>query len=267
MPNSQEPELFVCAIASSSIEDELLNGMRQSAAQNAVDINIHRFDSGYKSFFQAKVEELSAFLNKATISGQVVMYVDSTDVLFLKPLNGVVDAFRNFSSKIVFGAEKICFPAKREKEFSFDPSYENNRFLNAGCFIAERDYLLESLEFLKKKNLTVRSDNDQSLWIDSFLDRELEILLDYKCEIFQNCSWKSEVDIERKDGVVFNSVSKYSPYVLHYPGGNLDGGRKALFGPLQSFLASNENSRFINPYLETVKEMGPKKALEFIKSQ
>ena len=151
----------------------------------------------------------------------IIMFTESYDVLLLESKDEILKKFKGFDAKVVFGAEKFCWPDKKLKDQY--PNVKNpreKRFLNSGGFIG---YISQINKLLNQNKI---DDTDDQLYytkiyLDTALRSELEIKLDTKSLIFHNLNGAAdEVELKFRNGHPYlaNEVFGTRPSVLHGDG-------------------------------------------------
>lgn len=104
----------------------------------------------------------------------------------MAPLNEIVKKFKSSNARVIFSAEKYCWPDK-----SLAIKYPNNNFggepyLNSGGFIGYASDIYEIITSSKILN----TDDDQLFFTKVYLNSKLrekhQIQLDHNSNIFQN---------------------------------------------------------------------------------
>jgi hypothetical protein len=143
----------------------------------------------------------------------LLLHLDAPDVLVIDDLQPAVDRFNSdFQCDLLFGAEKNSAPGSKTtrginesevrflsrieqfEEASYDPPF---RYLNAGCFIGRKEYILElfseALDIRKHLQLSSRLHHGDYMYDDDQLIlRELHrrhyprIQIDHGNKVFQN---------------------------------------------------------------------------------
>ena len=144
----------------------------------------------------------------------IVLFVDGFDILFFSKLDNILEKFLSSGKKIIFGAEKSCWPDRSLAEKYPDSPYDY-KYLNSGNFIGYASDISNILEKAKNNKLPNSSD-DQLYYTEEFLFGKYKesISLDYYCELFQCLAWAYE-DISIKEGVLYNKVTKTRPLIAH----------------------------------------------------
>jgi hypothetical protein len=159
---------------------------------------------------------------------ELLLHLDAPDVLVIGDLQAAVDHFHSdFDCDLLFGAEKNSAPGSKTtggimpSEVRFlsrietfeEASYQAPfQYLNAGCFIGRKEYILdvfsEALRTRKQMNLSSRLGYGDYMYNDDQLVlRELHrkhyprIQLDHRNRIFQNLYATTKSEISAKHPV------------------------------------------------------------------
>ena len=140
------------------------------------------------------------FIN--TVKTKYVISLDSADVLMIGNLQKVIDFFSMQNCGMLCNAEiqpfissKMSGPlVNKWKRYEESISTGPFKFLNAGVWIAERDYALRFLEmcmnvdielFIRQGKISqLARFSEQARYKCAFLDN-LDVKLDYRCDVFQ----------------------------------------------------------------------------------
>ena len=143
----------------------------------------------------------------------IVLFVDGYDVFFLNGLDDIVERFLGFNKKIVFSAEKTCWPdIEAEELFPIPPVETPYRFLNSGTFIGT---VAGIKAFLSED---VPDDEDDQRWMHGRFCHQYHLRitdyeLDYEGYIFQT----DDENVQLIDGEILNGMC--SPCIYHGNGG------------------------------------------------
>lgn len=108
----------------------------------------------------------------------LVMFVDGYDVFFCNGLEEIIDRYLSFNKRVVFGAEKICWPDTGLEE-AFPKVHTEYRYLNSGTFIGEAGTLKRLLSG------TIANHEDDQLFIQKkYLSGVFDIGLDVEQYLF-----------------------------------------------------------------------------------
>jgi len=180
-----------------------------------------------------KICRLSEHIRALPREAEFVLYVDSRDCLFLRPLSAICEDFNRFNWPIVISTEKHCAPhidpgwCERFKKY---PSGSN--WINTGLFMGERGALEDAFDRLKEMSELVRNDkvsssvpflhkDDQHLWQACYLEDSMPIRLDHESRLFCTATWVpfGDYDFTKSTSdtpVVLKNGS--APSVIHFCG-------------------------------------------------
>lgn len=170
---------------------------------------------------------------------QLIIFTDSFDVIFMSELDDIIKKFKNTGARILFSAERFCWP-EPELHSHYPPVTDGQvRFLNSGMFIG---YANDVYEIIDEKRLK-DTDDDQLYYTRIYLDEaertKHKIKLDHKSKIFQNLNGatgevKLEFDYQTGFAFITNLEFQTRPNVLH---GN--GPTKMLLNSFGNYLAGS----------------------------
>lgn len=189
----------------------------------------------------------------------IIVVTDVRDCVANRTPNGMIDRFKSFNARIVFGCEMACcvdpmheFPPgsyiqngkrinrtyhsneNKEKDYSKEWISEMKakcdiknkwfRSLNAGMYIGYATDIKRMIDLKKADN----REDDQALWTELFISNQDIIKLDYDQVLLSNCNpWN------KKSGFFFsydesrkmwkNEKTETYPYFVHAPGAKADG--------------------------------------------
>jgi hypothetical protein len=142
---------------------------------------------------------------------QHVLCVDAFDTVIVDNLDVILEKYRGLNHPLVFSAETSCYPYQ-EKASLYPACDTPYRFLNAGGWLAETDYMISVLEEIEVESIPDEA-NDQGVWTDFFLSNPSALRLDTRCEVFQSL-FGAMGDMEFVDGIA-NRITGTRPSVLH----------------------------------------------------
>ncbi|KAM9752463.1 LOW QUALITY PROTEIN: procollagen-lysine,2-oxoglutarate 5-dioxygenase 1 [Menidia menidia] len=132
-----------------------------------------------------KVRLLKEFLQDLTSEDQIILYVDSYDVVFSSGPRELLRKFQQGAHRLVFSSQNLVWP-DRHLEDRHPPVREGNRFLCSGGFMG----FLPSVQELLSDWTGDDADSDQLFFTKIYIDPEkrksINITLDSKCRMFQN---------------------------------------------------------------------------------
>ena len=76
----------------------------------------------------------------------ILMFTDSYDVILLGDQEQIIEAFKSFNAKVVFGAEGFCWP-DASLENSYPAVESGKRFLNSGGFIGYAKHIYAIINY------------------------------------------------------------------------------------------------------------------------
>lgn len=164
-----------------------------------------------------KVRLLKAALLEMKSEDQVILFIDSYDVVFASGPKELLKKFQQTKHKVVFSSESLIWP-DRHLEDKYPHVREGNRFLGSGGFIGYTPSIKEMVSNWTGGD----SDSDQlfftKIYIDPAKRKALNISLDTKCRLFQNLHGAlDEVVLKFEDGRVRARNVQYDtlPVILH----------------------------------------------------
>lgn len=208
-----------------------------------------------------KVKLLKDYFKTTKISDDtLIIFTDSFDVIFNDNGKNIISKYYKLANidktvknidlanrgKIVFSAELACWP-DTELTIKYPEVDTKYKYLNSGGFMG---YFKDI-----KKLIETRIDNlddDQLYYTKKFLEPESNIILDYKCEIFQtlyNVSSDIQINIDRSE--VINKYTKSSPSIIH---GNSNS--KPFFNSLANYIPNRWSE--IYGYMEVIQNIEKK---------
>ncbi|XP_053954826.1 procollagen-lysine,2-oxoglutarate 5-dioxygenase [Anastrepha ludens] len=172
----------------------------------------------------------------------IILFTDSYDVVFTGGLKDIYRRFREFGGKVIFSAEKFCWPDS-DLARKYPPVSEANAspFLNSGAFIGYAPQIYSILHDEEIKD----DDDDQRYYTKIFLDTEkrkkLGIQLDTHSHLFQTLNGargdlKLDVDLDSNEGKLLNINFMTEPVIIH---GN--GPSKVELNAFANYLAKTFN--------------------------
>ncbi|CAH8661573.1 unnamed protein product [Schistosoma margrebowiei] len=177
-------------------------------------------------------EELT---NGAYEPDQLILFVDSYDVVFMQNVDKLLEEYEKFKSKVIFSAEEYCWPQPSLQSLYPEVNSGEKRYLNSGGFIGPVDNLIKIINHAPIKD----DDDDQLYYANIFLDSTLRTLYDIELDktsrIFQNLNGAfNDVELHFNDetGYLFNKMFSTTPIIAH---GN--GPIKVEFNSLSNYLA------------------------------
>ena len=179
-----------------------------------------------------------------TEQNTIVLFTDSYDVLFTTGLSEIVRKFKESGAKLLFSAEKYCWPDQDLAKSYPEVMPTASKYLNSGAFIG---YAPQVYALIMAKPVINDTEDDQLYYTKCFLNAELRqelgMQLDIKSKLFQNLNGakndvKLSVDLETNEGVLENTNFLTYPSVVH---GN--GPSKLDLNAFANYLAKTFNGK------------------------
>lgn len=156
-----------------------------------------------------KINLLKKFI-KDKSNSDVVLFVDGYDVFFTDNLNTIIKRWIGFNTKVLFGAEKYCWPDESLSK-EFPKSNTPYRYLNSGTFIAEVGELKKILT-----NNIADEEDDQLYYQKEFLSGKYDIKLDTEGYVFIT----NEEQAQKSGTQLYNPVTQCFGCIYHGNGGD-----------------------------------------------
>ena len=175
----------------------------------------------------------------------VVMFVDGYDVFFTDNLTEIIDRWLGFNTRILFGAEKTCWPNESiANRFPEQPTAY--KYLNSGTFIAEVGELKKFLEGIIEDH-----EDDQLFMQEKFLSGQYDVQLDSEQYIFQTY----DENVTKVRHQIYNSETLCYGCLFHGNGGDsakakLDSLYSAFFGRQVGLVPTTEHKIIDTDMLE-----------------
>ncbi|KAM7411026.1 hypothetical protein PAMA_021146 [Pampus argenteus] len=149
-----------------------------------------------------KVRLLKEALEEMKDENQIILFIDSFDVLFASGPKELLKKFQQARHKVVFSSESLIWP-DRHLEDKHPHVREGNRFLGSGGFIGYLSNIKEMVADWTGED----KDSDQLFFTKIYINPEkkksINITLDNKCRMFQNLHGAlDEVVLKFEDGRV-----------------------------------------------------------------
>lgn len=132
-----------------------------------------------------KVRLLKEGLKEMKDDDQIILFIDSYDVVFASGPKELLKKFQQTKHRVVFSSETLIWP-DRHLEDKYPHVREGNRFLGSGGFIG----YLPNVKELVANWTGDDGDSDQLFFTKIYTDqskrKSINITLDNKCRLFQN---------------------------------------------------------------------------------
>uniref|UniRef100_A0AAQ5Z0Y6 Procollagen-lysine,2-oxoglutarate 5-dioxygenase 1 n=1 Tax=Amphiprion ocellaris TaxID=80972 RepID=A0AAQ5Z0Y6_AMPOC len=164
-----------------------------------------------------KVRLLKAALEKMKNVDQIILFIDSYDVVFASSPKELLKKFQQAKHRVVFSSETLIWP-DRHLEDKHPHVREGNRFLGSGGFIGYLPNIKEMVANWTGED----NESDQlfftKIYIDPAKRKSINITLDSKCRLFQNLHGAlDEVVLKFENGRVRarNVLYDTLPVIIH----------------------------------------------------
>ena len=151
------------------------------------------------------------------VDDTIVVFTDGYDVLYNEGSKKIIEKFKTFNTKVLFGAEQTCWPDENLKEQYPDSVLAMEspcKFLNSGVIIG---YVGE-LKRITNEDIS-DTDDDQLYYTKKYLSGEFSIKLDHNCEIIQNLADFDQLKINKLTSKLENTLFDKVPCIIHGNGG------------------------------------------------
>lgn len=166
------------------------------------------------------------------IKEEIIIFVDGWDTVMASPVEEVIEKYNQFSSHVVIGGEKNCFPDFYKKEYDRLVSTSSFKYLNSGVIVGHTEAIFELLKAMDAENLPVDYHdgrtgrnfhfNDQSYYLDLFLRQPVNMEIDYQCCIAQNMQDVEEQELDFSNKRIRNVETGECPSIIHFNGASKD---------------------------------------------
>ncbi|EDV97127.1 GH16659, partial [Drosophila grimshawi] len=149
----------------------------------------------------------------------IILFTDSYDVIITSTLEEILQKFKESDAKLLFSAEKYCWPDKSLANQYPEVGGKESRYLNSGAFIGYAPQVNALLE-----ELIEDTGDDQLYYTKVFLDEtkraKLGMKLDTQSKLFQNLHGakddvKLRVDLDSNQGILENVNFLTKPNIIH----------------------------------------------------
>lgn len=153
-------------------------------------------------------EELKDW-DEVKLKSTLLLFSDSYDVINVSTEYEIIEKYFSISkNQILFSAEKYCWP-----DISLEKYYPNTKskykFLNSGGFIGNAYDILNNLD------MDIKDDDDDQLYFTKiFIFNNVNIKIDYNCEIFQTLNGSIK-DIYIYKNKINNKIQSTFPSFIH----------------------------------------------------
>lgn len=199
-------------------EEHRAKKLLDSSKYNKINVNVLGKDVEWKGGTMAgpgggmKINLLREAIQNVD-DNDVILFVDGYDVFINDNLESIVDQYLRFHKKVVFAAEKTCWP-NVELADQFSQTKHKNNFLNSGCFMGVASEIKRMLS-----DAIDDADDDQLYYQKAFLSRSYDVCLDHNCRLFQCVAADEDIIAVTDEAKVYNEQTDTFPKIIHGNGG------------------------------------------------
>jgi procollagen-lysine,2-oxoglutarate 5-dioxygenase, invertebrate len=224
------PAIYHCVVSNKPTHPILLQ-MKQDAEVNKWDLTVlgsslladgTPLPIGPFDGFGFKILLAREFLNTLQ-DDDIMLFTDGHDVRILATPEEVIQRFLTFNTRIVFSAERNCWPHAESAKYyktSTNP-FIVYKYLNSGGYIG---YVSDLKQLMDEEFYTItQTTDDQGFFTQLYLKYQNKpgfIQLDTMCRIFQSLHL-AENDIDTY--TLRNTMTKQTPLIWHGNGGGREG--------------------------------------------
>jgi hypothetical protein len=182
-----------------------------SARRYGVPVTWYGLGEPYRGWLYTQVHRLITEIEKVETSH--VLYTDASDALFLTGIEEIIEKCEAISTPEILVSREI------------------DGQMCAGGWLADRYSALDALGWLADWTFRGDEENPQVRWREAIADREIEVMYDLDCHVFQVADEPLEVTSNRR---VRNVRTGSFPCLWHAAGGYTDPvrGKADLIEPL-----------------------------------
>jgi len=231
-----------------------LRVLTESARRQGVWLTVWGVAERHAHHSDSKVLRLRRWLRSLPPACSHVLALDARDTVLQGDAAAMCDAYNAAGAPILVSAERLSAPVcDREWQARWPAAIGDRRFLNSGCFMAERGALAHALDVLAAlwedavgigtgealRRLAPRLDraalafvkrwshgnvyNDQYLWQSAVMTGAIAVKLDAECRLAATLSTSftpsaDNPEWEVRDGKLRARGSAHAPPVIHVPG-------------------------------------------------
>lgn len=224
--------------------------LHDSCKRWGVDLHIHGVGMQFLNWGIMTRDHTVPHLKELLDSGYThVLYMDGIDSLLVAGENEIIAEYKRYGSpSFLCGTQLFLWPENLADTFSSRSPW---KYPNAGSWIGELPYLIETWERLATDHSECGLDWNPQSWLVRAWDDKLGVL-DEDCRLFQVID---RIDVYFKESpIIFhgdrvaNNLTFSLPCVLHFPGGYADPntGRDYRMGPVfKQLFGDNQHGKTI----------------------
>lgn len=186
------------------------------ASCNRVGIELHKFGQGASwPSYTDRLRDGADFLKGR--SKKYALFLDSADTYVLDPAEVIVAKFKQFNAPFVFSAERNCWP-QADLAHHFLGNGTPYRFLNAGAWMGEREWIIENMRKVWDKYQAQWREDDTRCLVEAMIQGDIpDAVIDHNCEIFMSYYGYQKDDMDESNYRRNNLTGRW-PSVAHFNG-------------------------------------------------
>lgn len=219
------PSLHICTLASHHTKG--LDQLLKSCERYSIAIDVLGMGMPFRGLSE-KLVQVQNYIQDLP-PGDLVLFVDAYDVLFLNTADAIRDKFLAMGVTFLISAERYCFPlGYLEPQFPRGPT--SFRYTNSGSYMG---YVCSVQQIFDDLSPISPASDDQGLLMAHFFQFPGRQTFDVYCDIFMPCAGviEPEVRVDPLTGVVTCAETGSNPCLLH---GN--GGSRPIYQKLYEYL-------------------------------
>lgn len=209
------------------LDRQPIHWLDDSCKRFGIDLRPYGIGESWTSWPNVKVTRMLECFKREKADGYThTLYTDGRDSFFVRPLKVAIDAYEGMGKpSCLMATEPANYPRPELTDLFPDPGHKF-RYLGAGQFIGELDYLIWAWEMLQRDYPDGGTEpNNESGWMcHAFVTGKFGegFKLDTDCQIFQSagnedCLVGKDVFVS-SDGL-FNRITDSYPCIVHFNGG------------------------------------------------
>ncbi len=178
----------------------------------------------------SKAKWLKKAILENALTGKIIIFCDSYDLVFADDPKHIVAAFENFDVPFICSAERNCFPLTHQAAFDALNPPTSYKYLNSGFIVAYRDALLAVLEAMDLENQPDDHEIDGKMWHNTdgeryheqFIAQPVKMILDYQQLFSQTMCEVNEGELDFSQARIKNIETGAYPMSFHFNGYSKD---------------------------------------------
>ena len=204
-----------------------LDILKKSCELNGIELKVLGLDMpnikiGHGIGFGQKLMLLRNYLQNLN-NNDIFVFVDAYDVVVTCDAKEILTKFLSFNTKILFSAEKYCWPDQNKtNKYKINNTNQPN-FLNSGTFMA---YVQPFKQFYDENSSIINEQtDDQRYYTNLYLKYQNNpnfITLDRESKIFMCLAGSNDIKFDPVKNRYRNTKTNQYPCIIHANGGKKD---------------------------------------------